>query len=132
MRFKRWPRSDYEATARKSAAILRKQRLECAAYPLFADQIAAEQPDVQHVHAQRAMRWRRSEARDRAWRAGRWRKARAWLNRYPEGTRVQLLDFWNRHRWFPADPSYLLMMLNMYDTGRLDLAADHMLTPRTK
>ena len=44
MRFRRWPRpTAYADTPRKRAAFLRKQRLECEALPLFADEIAATQ-----------------------------------------------------------------------------------------
>jgi hypothetical protein len=47
MRFRRRPRpTAYEDTPRKRAAFLRKQRLECEALPLFANEIAATQRGV--------------------------------------------------------------------------------------
>ena len=46
MRFKRYGRYPFNDTPRKRAAVLRKQRNEREALPLFADQIAGEQPSV--------------------------------------------------------------------------------------
>ena len=47
MRFRRWPRpTPFEDNTRKRAALIRKQRLEREALPLFSTQIAVQQPDV--------------------------------------------------------------------------------------
>lgn len=32
--------------------------------------------------------------------------------------RTAALRFWNTHRWFPADPGYLIDLLHMIETGR--------------
>lgn len=127
MRYKRWPRTHYEPTPRKSAAIARRQRREREALPLFADEIAQTQPDIATVHGQRTAAWSQHDQRDRYRRAKKWREARTALARYPTPVRTQLLRCWNLHRWFPGDPVYLLAMLHMHDTGRLDLDAPNVL-----
>lgn len=48
------------------------------------------------------------------------REARQRLNGYQEPVRGALLAYWQGCKW-PADPSYFLSMLHMYDTGRLSL-----------
>lgn len=130
MRFRRHQRSEFQETSRKRAALLRKQKKEREALPLFADQIAAEQPSVETVMGERRERWASQEVKQRQSRAIKWREGRAKLHQYPAAQRRRLLDFWNRHRWFPADPVYLLEMLNMYDGGRLDLDAPGVLVER--
>lgn len=58
MRFRRWHRPEpYADTSRKRAAFHRKQRLEREALPLFADQIALTQHDVDEEMARRAIWW---------------------------------------------------------------------------
>ena len=52
-------------------------------------------------------------------RASLWRRARRDLDRRDPATRQTLLDYWNRHRWLPGDPTYLLDMLHGFDSGRL-------------
>lgn len=131
MRFQKMTRHAYVATSRKSAAILRRQANDRAALPLFAEVIAAEQCSVDEVHAQRAAAWAASELEDRARRARDWRRARRALCEIePAEVRERLRDFWDRHRWFPATPSYLLSMLHMWRNNRLDLDAPGMLVPR--
>ncbi len=102
MRFKGYGRYPFNDTRRKRAAVLRKQRNE----RLFADQIANEQQSVEDVMAARAVAWDNHEARSRAYPLNEWRV---------------LAAYWQRCGW-PAAPSYLLSMLHMYDTNRLDLA----------
>ncbi len=65
MRFKRTPTFAFTDTPRKRAALRRKQQRERDALPLFADQIAEEQPTEDEVMARRAVlsdqqetRWR--------------------------------------------------------------------------
>lgn len=131
MRFQKMSRHSYVPTSRKSAAILRRQAQDRAALPLFAEMIAAEQPSVDEVHARRAAAWEASEREDRARRAHDWRRARRSLREIePIEMRERLRDFWDRHRWFPGTPSYLLSMLHMWRTGRLDMEAPGMLNPR--
>lgn len=121
MRFKRYGRYPFNDTPRKRAAVLRKQRNEREALPLFADQIAAEQASVDDVMIGRAVAWDNHEARSRAYEARKWREARARLRAYLPNERRALAAYWQRCGW-PAVPSYLLSMLHMYDTNRLDLA----------
>jgi hypothetical protein len=118
MRFDRFGHYEYQDTRRKRLAFLRKQVKEQQSYPLFAEQIAAEQIDVEQEMMQRKEGWSKRFAEDRAARAGKWRAARARLSQHCD--RTALLAYWQRCRW-PGDPSYLLSMLHMYDDGRLDL-----------
>jgi hypothetical protein len=46
---------------------------------------------------------------------------RKWLAAYPEPIRTALKAYWQGCKW-PADPTYLLSMLHMHDTNRLDLS----------
>ncbi|MDF6860941.1 hypothetical protein NMT95_24395, partial [Escherichia coli] len=96
------------------------QKAEREALPLFADQVAAEQIDVDEEMTTRRLQWERQQATDRKRRADKWREARRRLNGYQEPVRGALLAYWQGCKW-PADPSYFLSMLHMYDTGRLSL-----------
>ena len=120
MRFKRFGVFEFEDTPRKRAALERKQRAERESLPLFADQVASEQPAVDEVMAARALHWNTRQSEDRKERAAHWRKARRRLRQYPDTVRAELLAYWQRCKW-PADPSYLLTMLHMHDNGRLDM-----------
>lgn len=121
MRFKRYIRTDYEITDRKRLAAARKQERERDALPLFAQEIAAEQPAIDDVMARRVETWARTQKDQRARRAAQWRRARRRLDAYPAATRALLLRTWNQHRWMPGDPAYLLDMLHSFDTGSLTL-----------
>ncbi|MEC4718262.1 hypothetical protein RY831_03820 [Noviherbaspirillum sp. CPCC 100848] len=123
MRFTRYYKDDFRDTPRKRAALLRKQRNEREAFPLFADQIAEQQPDVDTVMDDRARKYAEHMANNRAYRAMKWRQGRARMRSYPEVVRAKLMDYWNTHRWLPAEPSYFLDMMHMYDHARLDLNA---------
>lgn len=120
MRFRRQGHYEFTDTARKRAAVTRKHAREREALPLFAAQIAAEQPAVDNVMRDRAEAFARWEGCQRVQRATDWRRARRTLSAYPAAERSALLEYWNRCSW-PADPVYLLCMLNMYATGRLEL-----------
>lgn len=120
MRFRRQEHYEFTDTARKRAAVVRKQARECEALPLFAEQIAATQPAVENVMRDRAEAFARWEGNQRTQRASDWRRARRVLGEYQGAERAALVAYWNACRW-PADPVYLLCMLNMYATGRLDL-----------
>jgi hypothetical protein len=129
MRFQRLERSAYEVTELKRKAILRSQRRERERYPLFADAIAAEQPSVEHVVAARTQAWEASVRAERKRRAFDWLRARQELASFPPAEAARLRDHWNRHRWYPAVPSYLLSMLLMYRRGDLNMDAPNMLNP---
>ena len=120
MRFIRYPRHPFTDTSRKRAALRRKQRLEREALPLFAEQIAEEQPGEDDVMQDRAVRWAVSEARIRSRRAGRWCEARRRLAALSDNERAVLLTAWNRAP-YPADPAYLLNFLHSYSVGRFTL-----------
>lgn len=120
MRFHRYGKYEFRDTERKRAAFARKQRAEREALPLFADQVAAEQIGVDEEMTARRLQWERHQAIDRKRRADKWREARRRLKGYQEPVRGALLAYWQGCKW-PADPSYFLSMLHMYDTGRLSL-----------
>lgn len=120
MRFNRYGRYEFNDTHRKRLAFERKKRKERERYPLFADEIAESQTDVDTEMAQRQTNWIKHEIADRARRAIKWREARARLATYPEPERGKLLAYWQRCGW-PGDPTYLLSMLHMYDNDRLEL-----------
>lgn len=121
MRFKPWPRHAFTDTPRKRAALRRKQRLEREALPLFAEQIAEEQPTEDEEMANRGVAWETHEQRDRNRRAARWRKARCLIEALPAAEQNLVRRAWDCAP-YPADPSYLLSMLDSYSRGRTDLA----------
>ena len=77
MRFKRLDRYEFTDTPRKRAALIRKQRNEREALPLFAAQIASEQHSPNDIMAARAERAAKLEMERRQQRAADWRRARA-------------------------------------------------------
>jgi hypothetical protein len=118
MRFIKGPRHSFTETSRKRALVLVRQRKDREKLPLFGALIAEEQPSVDDVMTQRAASWEQNVADQRAKLAADWISARARLNRLPEPMRSAFLLFWNRHRWFPANPGYLNTVLHMVETGR--------------
>ncbi len=128
MRFKRLPRYEFIDSTRRRAAVLRKQAKERESCPLFAEQIAEEQPEVDAVMEARRVAWVEQEARDRQRQADDWRRGRAKMRQYPESIQAALMFYWNNHRWLPGTPVYFLDMMHMYDTGQLDLNAPGMTT----
>lgn len=122
MRFIKSTRHPFTDTPRKRAALRRRQRLEREALPLFAEQIAAEQPEEDDVMRLRALRWAVSEQRTRDARAARWREARRRLAAMTVAERRVLTLGWNRAP-YPADPVYLLDFLHGYRVGRFTLDA---------
>lgn len=122
MRFKRWPpRTEFEDTPRKRAALLRNQRKQRSKFPLLAEIIADEQPDADTVMNRRSHQWRHDDDRTRQRRADAWRRARARLFAYDPLRRHEILTLW-RTSPYPADPSYLLDFLDALDKGRIDPA----------
>jgi hypothetical protein len=120
MRFKPWPRHAFTDTARKRAALRRRQRKEQEALPLFAEQIAEEQPTEDQVMKERAEQWEAQEVRDRGGRAKKWREARRLIDALPDDERSAVRRAWDCAP-YPADPSYLLSVLHSYSLGRIDL-----------
>lgn len=103
---------DYEAfrdTDRKRAGVLRKQRVERDAYPLFAEKIAGEQSSVDSVMEKRRLLAVRSLASQRAFKAKCWRKARAkYFELTPEG-KAHVRDRWQH--WVGPRNTICLMYL---------------------
>jgi hypothetical protein len=120
VRFKPGGRYPFEDTSRKRAALRARQRREREALPLLSDLVAEEQPEEDDVMRERAQRWHQYEIKRRAHLAVKWREARARLRAYPQPVRGHLQAYWQRCGW-PGDPVYLLSMLHMWDTGRLNL-----------
>jgi len=120
MRFKRFGRWAFEDTSRKRSAFERKKRLEREALPLFADQIGEEQVSVDDEMEGRREMFARRVSADRAYQAKKWRECRRRVGDYRPDVRAALMSYWQGCRW-PADPSYFLSMLHMYDNGRLNL-----------
>jgi phytoene dehydrogenase-like protein len=133
MRFDRTGHYAFRDTERKRQAFERKKKKEQERYPLFAEQIAAEQRDVDTEMSLRRASWDRHEVSGRAQRARDWIRARAKLATYPSEVRKELQAYWSRCGW-PATPTYLLSMMHMHDTGRLDLypAPVHLTEERRK
>ena len=110
MLFDRYPRYEgFRDTARKRSAVLRKQRAERDALPLFADQIAAVQPSVDEVMAKRCLQANAFEVERRKFEAKWWRIARASYFRLPTEEKANVLDRW-RHWWGPHNSSCLLYL----------------------
>jgi len=87
IRFKKSPPYECTDTPRKRAALRRKQRREREALPLFAEQIAEEQPSEDEEMAHRTVASAAQAARWRDDRAPQWRKARCMIDALPvEGT----------------------------------------------
>lgn len=111
MRFDKTPRHPFEDTARKRAHVLRKQAAERDAYPLFVDHVAAQQPSVDKVMADRADRWSRSDQRMRDLQALQWRRVRRLFFEQPAGLRQVITCRWKA--WCgPARPLYLTHVIN--------------------
>lgn len=120
MRFRRWPRpTQFEDTPRKRAALLRKQRLEREALPLFAGQIANHQPEVDDVMHDRAADWLNAQRARRQERAAHWRDVRERLFAIDESLRMTVRRLW-RTCPYPADPSYFGDLLHQIAVGRID------------
>ncbi|PTT92855.1 hypothetical protein DBR42_01220, partial [Pelomonas sp. HMWF004] len=114
MRFTPFGHWTFNDTSRKRSAFERKKRLEREAMPLFAGQIAEEQVSTDDEMAGRRECWNRRLAADRAHRAKKWRECRRRVGEYRPDVRAALLCYWQACRW-PADPTYFLSMLHMYD-----------------
>ena len=89
------------ATPRKRSAVLRKQKAEREALPLFADQVAALQPSVDEVMSRRAQRADVVEVERRQFTAKWWRIARQTYFGLPAEQKAKVQVRW--HRW-PSVP----------------------------
>ena len=122
MRFLRSARHPFTDTARKRAALARRQTADREALPLFAAEIAARQKSPDDVMQARANAWAAQEARSRQRRADQWRRARRLIDAMPPRQRRRVRAAWNAAP-YPADPVYLLDFLHSLDAGRIALDA---------
>lgn len=137
MRFKRWMRiTPYDDTTRKRAALVRKMRMQREQLPLFADLVAAGQPDVNTEMERRAIAWVDDQQARRDHQAANWRRARAAVAALNPNLRPIVRALWNEAP-YPADPVYLLTMLHSIEVGRIDPSSPpwrpiggHKFTPR--
>ncbi|WP_299913076.1 hypothetical protein [uncultured Paracoccus sp.] len=122
MRFIKSTRHPFTDSARKRAALIRKQKTEREAMPLFAAEIAADQRSSDDVMQTRAENWAASEARRRQRRAERWRQARREIDAMPPRMRRKVRAAWDGAP-YPADPVYLLDFLHELRVGRRSINA---------
>ncbi|TRW92854.1 hypothetical protein FNJ84_20845 [Paracoccus sp. M683] len=122
MRFIKSTHHPFTDTARKRAALVRKQKAEREAMPLFAAEIAAGQRSPDDVMQARAVSWAVSQARRRQWRAERWRQARREIDAMPKNMRRKVRAAWDGAP-YPADPVYLLDFLHELRVGRRSMDA---------
>ena len=83
-------------TTRRLAAANRALKKERDRRPLFAEQIAAEQPSPEQriEDADRCLLDYDQAHRDLA--AAHWRRGRRWLSAIPADVRAEIVDLWNR------------------------------------
>lgn len=78
----------FEVTRRKLAALECKQRRELEALPLFAAEIAAQQPNADAVMDERRCRWEKTALMWREFDAQQWRSVRKRLFELPHEARL--------------------------------------------
>lgn len=97
MLFDRYPKYEgFQDTVRKRSAALRKQRAEQASYPLFAKQVAAEQPSVDEVMEKRKQQHSAHNLAFRNFKAKWWRIARQSYFKLSTEKREQVREQWER------------------------------------
>lgn len=122
MRFLSSARHPFTDTARKRAALARRQTADREALQLFAAEIAARQKSPDDVMQARANARAAHEARSRLRRADQWRRARLLIDAMPPRQRRRVRAAWNGAP-YPADPVYLLDFLHSLEAGRIALDA---------
>ena len=124
MRHARVERSpEYVVTGRKLAALLRRQRIEREALPLFRELVREGQKAPAEVFRDRKAESVQSEAERRQREAAGWRKARAMLFSFSANERAALRHAWNSAP-YPASYVYCCDMLRGYQNGRLAFGED--------
>lgn len=116
MRFQKTPHHPFTDTSRKRAHVLRRQKAKQEALPLFAEQVAAEQPDVDEVMTERAHRWAKAEALHRQFIARSWREVRRKFYSLDEPTRRGVFTAWQAWRG-PTMPTYLAHLIRQAVTS---------------
>jgi hypothetical protein len=119
MMFDRYLRYEgFRDTPRKRSAVLRKQKAERDALPLFADQVAALQPSVDEVMSRRAQRADVVEIEHRKFTAKWWRIARSTYFSLPVEQKAKVHARW--HRWWgPRNSSCLLYLCSQAKAEQL-------------
>ncbi|MGC4115841.1 MAG: hypothetical protein QM765_14845 [Myxococcales bacterium] len=111
LRFARRPRwflNPRGITPQRLAAAKKRLRLEQEAAPLFAKQIAAQQPTPEERITRSDAGAVESEREARRSTARLWREARALLRAMPAANREAILLHWNKCWTGPLRPEYLL------------------------
>ena len=96
MKFKRMERYEpVTMTPRRQSAFARKQANERARYPLFSDEISAQQIDLTAEHKRRQVCLDRFEAEMRAFHARVWKTARSLYFGQSAEIRAQIRSAWD-------------------------------------
>ena len=94
----------FQDTPRKRAALLRKQKKQQEAFPLFAAEIAENQPSADEVMKERAIEWDQDEIRWRAFIAKQWREVRGRFYALPAESRYRLRQHASECSFGPFTP----------------------------
>lgn len=112
MLFDRYPKyEEFQDTARKRSAAQRKLHAEQKSYPLFAEQVAAEQPSVDEVMENRRLQHSAHNLACRKFKAKWWRIARQSYFKLSAEKRAQVQEQWER--WTgPRNSNCLLYVIS--------------------
>ncbi|MBV7300228.1 hypothetical protein [Enterovibrio paralichthyis] len=114
MKFNRYIPFNFKWTSRKAAAAERKLAKERECMPLFAAEIAENQPSLDAIRSQRESYFCQREIDDRLQRAKEWRHARSLLFALPYSHRAVIRFWWNSHAFLNHEPHYLANMVNRW------------------
>lgn len=114
MKFNRLVAFDWSWSARKEAALKRKQANEVARLALFAEEVKSELESVEDIIAARQQQYLIRAQQERNDRAAAWRSARAKLFQLPKEHRLFLRRKWRHSKWITREPHYLADMIHGY------------------
>ncbi|WP_341743130.1 hypothetical protein [Azonexus hydrophilus] len=115
MRFRRrQPFEGLTLSHRKALAFERKKKREQDRFPLFAEEIAANQSSWDQEQARREQMSRRIEQEWRDRIAGWWRKGRRMYFAEPLDTRKKIMSAW-REWTGPADATYFIYIVELHN-----------------
>ena len=100
---------------RRLAAAKRALQRERDKYPLFADEIARNQPTPEERIEMLNQESIRRVARMRKFRAEMWRKGRKMLKELSENEQKRFLDYWNNEWRGPRTGTYLCDLVRHWD-----------------
>lgn len=101
-------------TKRRLAAAKSKFKKELEALPLFAAQIAEEQPHAEDYVLSNDSSMIAWDRKNRKKIANNWRRARAMLKTMPDDVKNKLIMRWNNSRWLPKKSHYFLDMIHTH------------------